>query len=87
MYCIIPANYTDVIARNWGSQAPIRFCVVSDLEMSKCRDFARSAFSRDIRPEFACVQKANLHDCLKTIKDGGADIITLDGGEVNTAQT
>jgi len=81
------ANYTDVIERDTGSpHRTVRFCVTSNTELAKCRVLRQAAFSRDIRPPFDCVQEATLHDCLKTVRDDGADIITLDGGEVVTAQ-
>nr|CAD7416752.1 unnamed protein product [Timema poppensis] len=82
------ANYTDVIERDSGApHFPVRFCVVSDVEKAKCQSLKVSAFSRDIRPAFDCVQEQSIEDCLKTIRDGGADVITLDGGEVHTAVT
>nr|CAD7575668.1 unnamed protein product [Timema californicum] len=82
------ANYTDVIERDSGApHFPVRFCVVSDVEKAKCQSLKVSAFSRDIRPAFDCVQEQSVEDCLKTIRDGGADVITLDGGEVHTAVT
>nr|CAD7411950.1 unnamed protein product [Timema cristinae] len=82
------ANYTDVIERDSGApHFPVRFCVVSDVEKAKCQALKVSAFSRDIRPAFDCVQEQSIEDCLKTIRDGGADVITLDGGEVHTAVT
>ncbi|KAF0314806.1 hypothetical protein GQ607_017962, partial [Colletotrichum asianum] len=81
------ANYTDVIERNSGvPMRPVRICVVSDVELQKCHALKKSAFSRDIRPPFDCIQEPSLHDCLKTVRDDGADIITLDGGEVLMAQ-
>ena len=84
---IIAANYTDVIERDTGTpHRTVRFCVTSNAELAKCRVLHKAAFSRDIRPPFDCIQEATLHDCLKTVRDDGADIITLDGGEVITAQ-
>jgi hypothetical protein len=76
-----------VIERDTGHpHRTIRFCVTSDKELAKCRILRKGLFSRDIRPPFDCVREATLHDCLKTVRDNGADIITLDGGEVVTAQ-
>lgn len=76
-----------MIERDTGSpHRTVRFCVTSNTELAKCRVLRQAAFSRDIRPPFDCIQEATLHDCLKTVRDDGADIITLDGGEVVTAQ-
>nr|Q02942.1 RecName: Full=Transferrin; Flags: Precursor [Blaberus discoidalis]AAA27820.1 transferrin [Blaberus discoidalis] len=81
------ANYTDVIERDTGApHRPVRFCVTSDAELEKCRVLKRAAYSRDIRPAFDCVREAGLHECLRTVRDDGADVITLDGGEVFVAQ-
>lgn len=76
------ANYTDVIERDYGPPfKTVRFCVVSEDEEKKCRALSKSAFSRNIRPRFDCVVEKNVHDCLTTIRDNGADVITLDGEE------
>ena len=76
-----------MIERDTGApHRPVRFCVTSDTELEKCRVLKRAAFSRDIRPAFDCVQERGLHECLRTVRDDGADVITLDGGEVFVAQ-
>ncbi|KAJ3640628.1 hypothetical protein Zmor_027180 [Zophobas morio] len=81
------ANYTDVIERDYGPPyKTVRVCVTSDKELEKCEALSKSAFSRNIRPRYACVQEKTVYDCMKTIRDNGADIITLDGGLVDTAQ-
>ncbi|XP_066992052.2 transferrin [Anabrus simplex] len=82
------ANYTDVIERGSGpGYKKVRICTTSKEEMDKCRNLHRAAFSRDIRPEFDCVQQSDLHACLRAIKEDGADIISLDAGELHIAQT
>lgn len=74
------ANYTDVVERDYGPPYKLlRFCVTSVDEWEKCKALSKSAFSRDIRPRFDCVQEKSRYDCLKTIQDNGADVITLDG--------
>lgn len=74
------ANYTDVVERDYGPPYKlVRFCVTSADELEKCGDFSRSAFSRDIRPRFDCVQEKSIYDCLKSIRDNGADVLNLDG--------
>ncbi|CAH0552540.1 unnamed protein product [Brassicogethes aeneus] len=81
------ANYTDVLERDYGPPfKTIRFCVTSDRELNKCKAFSKAAFSRNVRPRFDCVEEKDVFDCLKTIRDNGADIITLDGGLVAKAQ-
>jgi len=76
-------NYTDIIERDYGPPyKTARFCVITDLEMEKCMALASSAFTRNIRPRFDCVQERTVEACMKNIRDGGADIIALDGGLV-----
>nr|BBE27867.1 transferrin [Locusta migratoria] len=79
------ANYSDVIGRNFGPNDPIRFCVTSTAALAKCRSLSAGAFSRDIRPRLGCVVKGGVRDCLAAIRDGEADVISLDGGEALTA--
>lgn len=79
-------NYTDVLERDYGPPLKtVRFCVLSDEELAKCRAFSKTAFSRNVRPRFDCVREESVFNCLKTIRDNGADIITLDAGQVDTA--
>lgn len=81
------ANYTDVIERDYGPPfKTVRFCVTSETERKKCQALSKSAFSRNIRPRFGCVEEKSVFDCMKTIRDNGADVITLDGGLVDKAR-
>lgn len=81
------ANYTDVIERDYGPPIKtVRFCVTSEDELKKCRLLTQAAFSRNVRPRFDCVIEKSIDDCLKTIRDNGADIITLDGTIVEKAK-
>ena len=34
---------------------------------------------------FSCVRGTNADNCMMKIKDGSADLITLDGGDIKTA--
>uniref|UniRef100_A0A8C5ALH1 Serotransferrin n=1 Tax=Gadus morhua TaxID=8049 RepID=A0A8C5ALH1_GADMO len=57
----------------------VRWCVTSLHEKQKCDALVMSA------PVFACVLRTDANDCIEAIKDGDADAITLDGGEIYTA--
>ncbi|XP_071376891.1 serotransferrin-1-like [Centroberyx affinis] len=57
----------------------VKWCVKSDQEMRKCKDLAA------IASVFSCVQRNNSLECIKAIKAGEADAITLDGGDVYEA--
>lgn len=41
-----------------------RLCVKTDVEVRKCNVLKQAAYSRDIRPEFNCVES---RDCLETV--------------------
>jgi len=73
-------KFSDVVERDYGPPfKTVRFCVTSQTEEDKCRTLKKVAFSRNIRPMFDCVLEKSVQDCLKTIRDDGADVITLDG--------
>ncbi|KAK4883705.1 hypothetical protein RN001_007024 [Aquatica leii] len=81
------ANYTDVVEREYGPPyKTIRFCVINKDELHKCQALSRAAFSREVRPRFDCILKDSVVDCLKIIRDNGADIITVDGAFVDKAK-
>ncbi|XP_073529095.1 serotransferrin-B-like [Phyllobates terribilis] len=61
----------------------IRWCLISESEYKKCRDLARSCKSADI--PLICVKRTNLEDCFLAIKDGDADALTVDSGNVYKA--
>lgn len=74
-----------------GQAVPMRWCTISDKETNKCNDFKNVsqavATSAQVTVEFSCVQGSDAEDCMKKIKNGDADLITLDGGEIKTAGT
>nr|XP_061795231.1 serotransferrin-like [Nerophis lumbriciformis] len=57
----------------------VRWCVKSDKEYRKCLDLVTKA------PVFSCVKKDNSLACIEAIKEGEADAITLDGGDIYIA--
>nr|AKZ20815.1 melanotransferrin 2 [Holothuria glaberrima] len=68
------------------AQAPVaRWCTISSLEQVKCQNMSLSLKSRSLIPEIECVQKSSPVDCMKEIRDGRADLITLDGGDIYMA--
>ncbi|XP_046625942.1 transferrin [Neodiprion virginianus] len=80
------ANYTDVIERDFGGpMKSAKWCVWSTEALDKCNAFARAAFSRDVRPKLECLLEKDVDTCLKSVKDGKADIVSIDGGLVDKA--
>uniref|UniRef100_H3DCQ4 Serotransferrin n=2 Tax=Tetraodon nigroviridis TaxID=99883 RepID=H3DCQ4_TETNG len=57
----------------------VRWCLKSEQEHVKCKRLAAVA------PAITCVPKQSTLDCIVAIKDGLADAITLDGGDIYTA--
>ncbi|XP_026802007.2 serotransferrin-2 isoform X2 [Pangasianodon hypophthalmus] len=57
----------------------IRWCLKSEQEAQKCRQLASKS---DL---LSCVKREGSMECIKAIKKGEADAITLDGGEIYTA--
>lgn len=72
------AGYKDVIERDGSMTAKITMCVKNEAEMHKCQDMKRAAFSRDIRPEFECIQDS---DCIGAVQTKKATMSVLDAGE------
>jgi ABC-type amino acid transport substrate-binding protein len=70
---LVSANYKDVIERD-GSTGKIRLCVKSDLEMRKCKVLKQAAYSRDVRPQFECVESKN---CLQAVQESNADAVVV----------
>ncbi|KYQ51459.1 Transferrin [Trachymyrmex zeteki] len=80
------AKYMDVIERNSGApERNARWCVWDENALNKCRNLARAAFSRDARPRFDCILEKDETECLKAVRDNGADITVIDGGSVKRA--
>lgn len=67
----------------------MRWCTIKALEQQKCQDFVSAlknlSSELNITLEASCVQGSNAIDCMLKIKDGQADLITLDGGEIYEA--
>ncbi|KAM9440212.1 serotransferrin-2-like isoform 2-T2 [Clarias gariepinus] len=57
----------------------IRWCLKSEQETQKCRQLA---LKLDL---LSCVKREGSMECIKAIKNGDADAITLDGGDIYTA--
>ena len=65
----------------------MRWCTISDKEQEKCNDFklVLDKLGNDSDVTASCVQGGSAIDCMKKIKNGEADLITLDGGEIYRA--
>ena len=67
----------------------MRWCTIKALEQQKCQYFVYAlnnvSSELNITLQASCVQGSNAIDCMQKIKDGQADLITLDGGEIYEA--
>ncbi|XP_041751871.1 serotransferrin-1 isoform X2 [Coregonus clupeaformis] len=57
----------------------VKWCVTSKQELQKCKDLEAKA------AQFSCVERDDSFECIKAIKGGEADAITLDGGDIYIA--
>ncbi|PFX31442.1 melanotransferrin-like [Stylophora pistillata] len=76
-----------VIYLGQGQAYQMRWCTISDKEQAKCDDL-KSVLNQpgnDSDVTASCVQGGSAIDCMKKIKNGEADLITLDGGEIYRA--
>ena len=68
---------------------PMRWCVLSDKENTKCMDMERGVYQVAVKlgmiVNFSCVSGTNAEDCMMKIEAGSADLVTLDGGDIKTA--
>ena len=63
----------------------MRWCTISNEEQSKCNDFKVVLEKIDNTSVPECVQAENAVTCMEKIKNGSADLITLDGGDIYKA--
>ncbi|KAM5165098.1 serotransferrin-B-like [Mantella aurantiaca] len=61
----------------------IGWCVTSVSEYKKCKELTRSCKAPDVT--LTCVKKPTLDECYAAIKDGAADAISVDSGNVYKA--
>uniref|UniRef100_A0A3B3SKD8 Serotransferrin n=1 Tax=Paramormyrops kingsleyae TaxID=1676925 RepID=A0A3B3SKD8_9TELE len=61
-------------------EPPVKWCLKSAKEKKKCDDLAAKAEAK-----FACVLRSGTDECITAIKEGQADAITLDGGDIYKA--
>ena len=62
-----------------------RWCVISPYEMTKCENMIMAFAARNLKPDLNCVMGDGVQDCIKKIKLGDADLISLDASDVYTA--
>ncbi|XP_071964281.1 melanotransferrin-like [Antedon mediterranea] len=61
-----------------------RFCVISDAEYNKCQAMRSNFTSENLKPDISCARADHHDQCMKMIKDGQADLVTLDGADIVT---
>ncbi|NWQ73712.1 TRFM protein, partial [Columbina picui] len=57
----------------------VRWCTVSEQELSKCNDMSKAFGGAGILPTLECAQGGSAANCTQMIKDDLADAVTLDG--------
>ncbi|XP_036412089.1 transferrin-a [Colossoma macropomum] len=81
MKIILISAFLGCLALTQAAQADpkIKWCLKSDQELIKCTELAAKA------SDLACVKRDGSEECIKAIKEGAADAITLDGGDIYKA--
>ncbi|XP_053317362.1 serotransferrin isoform X2 [Spea bombifrons] len=59
----------------------IRWCVKSENERKKCENLVKTCKIPEL--SLQCVQKSSVEECFENIKNGDADAICVDGGDVH----
>ncbi|XP_072027550.1 melanotransferrin-like [Amphiura filiformis] len=65
----------------------LRWCVISDQELDKCRAMSAAFKVKGLTPEISCFREMDHDGCMKSIYDDEADVVTLDGGDIFQAGT
>uniref|UniRef100_U5EVY8 Transferrin n=1 Tax=Corethrella appendiculata TaxID=1370023 RepID=U5EVY8_9DIPT len=73
---LVRAQYKEVIERDGLFENKILLCVSSEVALRKCKVLAKVAYSRDIRPQFECMLKAE-GSCAKAVHDAQAEVAVL----------
>ncbi|XP_064522408.1 melanotransferrin isoform X3 [Pseudopipra pipra] len=63
----------------------IRWCTVSEQELSKCNDMSKAFGEAGILPTLQCTAGGSAANCTQMIKDDLADAVTLDGHSIYQA--
>ncbi|XP_062833629.1 melanotransferrin isoform X2 [Anolis carolinensis] len=58
---------------------PLRWCASSEAELSKCSAMGKALAGVELRPGLACLRAASARHCLAHIRDGLADVVSVDG--------
>lgn len=61
------------------------WCVISSHEMMKCEKMIMAFSAKNLKPDLNCIKGTGIHDCIKKIQLGDADLITLDAADVYIA--
>jgi melanoma-associated antigen p97 len=70
---------------NYCPSEPIRWCVISEAEKLKCESMLLAFKAKDLKPELDCLFGNNVTTCMEMVRQGDADIINLDAGDVYKA--
>ncbi|XP_078265920.1 uncharacterized protein LOC144599072 [Rhinoraja longicauda] len=69
-----------LISLSFAAQDPIKWCVISEVELTKCKKLRKAMDGEGFL--FECVKRNTVHECIEAIKNNVADAITLDGGDI-----
>ena len=65
-----------VLALPSDSAQKVKWCVKTQSELKKCEHLTSKS------PDLECHIRPSLTECMKSIKDGDADVVTADGKDI-----
>ena len=70
---------------NMCPETQARWCVISRHEMRKCENMIMAFAAKNLKPDLNCILGQSARDCMEKIRQGDADLITLDAADVYVA--
>ncbi|KAM7284232.1 putative transferrin [Ixodes scapularis] len=64
---------------------PAKLCVVSDKEMEKCHRMKTAFKSQMLKPDLNCIKSESHLQCMHMIRNGVADLVVLEAGDIYRA--
>ncbi|CAD5117088.1 DgyrCDS5901 [Dimorphilus gyrociliatus] len=82
-YTWVGKDYRNILLRlNDCPVKQTRWCVISPFEMKKCESMIMALSAKNLKPDFNCILGENGRDCMAKLRDGDADLMSLDPADI-----